>query len=465
MPEQRKVRIAIIGGGPKAVAICAKASILNRARFGGVAPVNVHVSVFEPNEIGAHWKGRSAGYTDGEQRLCTLIERDLGFPYASGLLGRIEALALPHMSSQDVAQAQLSIDGQRPPVDISTAPRIGSLLDIEMQALFSWPAFLTNQGKYREWIDSGRKPPTHAQFAEYLHWSLTQTDASMIKARVTSLRVDSGKWSVHARLRNGRTKTSGPFDGVVATGPGPMTSRLNKPVSNPRIFDGVDFWKRLKGVKGFLDKEGASVAILGGGGTGAAVLAWLARSGYCDTQITLITNQATIYTRTDNWFESRLFSDSSLWDNLSKKSREAFFDRVNRGVVWNSIVADLEKLNGLQVLDGRAASVKSLKGELQISVADAVNTQLVRATIAVDATGFDAWYFGAMLPNDFAVPATPKLQRSWKDAMTEFLDWQGGRWPFPPLHAPMLAEKWGPGLGSLMSLGVMSDRVLGRYLT
>ncbi|CAN7282398.1 SidA/IucD/PvdA family monooxygenase [Pseudoxanthomonas sp. LjRoot168] len=465
MTGSREVRLAIIGGGPKAVAIAAKASVLNRTRFGGVAPVSFEVVVFERDQIGANWSGGKAGYTDGDQQLCTLIERDLGFPYTSGLAYRIEALAKQDLPSESIANAQLSVDGQSVDIDDDDLSRTGSLIDAELQARFSWSAFLTSHGRYREWVDSGRKPPEHREFARYLYWAFERTDAHLLKATVTGLGVGGGKWEVKAKSKNGRTIELDEFDGVIATGPGPVKSKLIRPSSHRRIFDGIDFWKRRGEIKKALDKPGATVAILGGGGTGAAMLAWLARNGYSETVVTLVTDQATIYTRTDNWFESRLFGDASLWQALSDKSKRDFFDRVNRGVVWNNVVADLEKLKGLQVVDGRATQIEVLKDELQILVPDAVKSNIVRASIAVDATGFDPWYFADWLPAGAGMPTTLKSKQAMKSRMTEHLDWRGGRWRFPPLHAPMLADKWGPGLGSLMSLGAMSDRVLGRYLT
>ncbi|MEJ8630188.1 hypothetical protein P0F65_10725 [Sphingomonas sp. I4] len=70
MPEQH---LAVIGAGPKAAALAAKAYCLQQQG------IPVAVTVFERNEIGANWTG-DFGYTDGIQRLCTPAERDLGFP-------------------------------------------------------------------------------------------------------------------------------------------------------------------------------------------------------------------------------------------------------------------------------------------------------------------------------------------------------------------------------------------------
>ncbi|SFU23439.1 DUF2971 domain-containing protein [Paraburkholderia aspalathi] len=69
----KTLRIAVIGGGPKAAALAAKAAVLRELK-----KADVQVTIFEPDQIGAAWTGES-GYTDGEQRLCTIAERDVGY--------------------------------------------------------------------------------------------------------------------------------------------------------------------------------------------------------------------------------------------------------------------------------------------------------------------------------------------------------------------------------------------------
>lgn len=113
--KQRK-EIAVIGGGAKAAALAAKASALRQARKGD----EVGVTIFEKQEVGAHWTGNS-GYTDGIQRLCTPAERDVGFPYAS---------------------------------------KGGEKVDALMHSQFSWQSYLLSQAhEYSRWVDHGRGRP------------------------------------------------------------------------------------------------------------------------------------------------------------------------------------------------------------------------------------------------------------------------------------------------------------------
>src|SRR3954462_4034257 len=110
-------RLAIIGAGPKAIAIGAKASALRR--MGVDAP---EVVVFEQFEPFANWRGR-LGYTDGEQRLGTPPDKDVGFPYSTTGIDAFKGI------------------------------------DQEMLS-FSWMAHLLEEQSagmsYDEWIDQGR---------------------------------------------------------------------------------------------------------------------------------------------------------------------------------------------------------------------------------------------------------------------------------------------------------------------
>src|SRR5208337_5168357 len=121
-------QIAVVGGGPKGVAIAAKAVALRASGY--TVP---DIVIYEHQQIGAAWSGH-AGYTDGLQRICTLAERDLGYPY-----------------------------------DYST---FGARTAHEMLNRFSWQAFCLEQGtanaKYNEWVARGRLSPTHIDYSGYL---------------------------------------------------------------------------------------------------------------------------------------------------------------------------------------------------------------------------------------------------------------------------------------------------------
>src|SRR5689334_11164233 len=137
-------RLAVIGGGPKAVAIAAKAKVLNEAQM-----MECEVYVFESTEIGSSCSGGN-GYTDGQQLLCTPAEKDLGFPYS----------AFP--GAPDVAE--------------------------QTMAQFSWGAFKASRS-YADWVDRGRAAATHGEFAEYLKWAFDRSETTLCHGTVENLEV------------------------------------------------------------------------------------------------------------------------------------------------------------------------------------------------------------------------------------------------------------------------------------
>ena len=68
--------LAVIGAGPKGIAIAAKARALTAA--GLPAP---RVVLVEPGAVAGNWTGRQ-GYTSGVLPLGTPPEKDVGYPYA-----------------------------------------------------------------------------------------------------------------------------------------------------------------------------------------------------------------------------------------------------------------------------------------------------------------------------------------------------------------------------------------------
>ncbi|HSA41876.1 MAG TPA: lysine 6-monooxygenase, partial [Mycobacterium sp.] len=77
--------LAIIGAGPKAVAVAAKAAVLRG--MGVPAP---EVLTVERSAVAANWQP-GGGWTDGNHRLGTGPEKDVGFPYRSALVPRRNA--------------------------------------------------------------------------------------------------------------------------------------------------------------------------------------------------------------------------------------------------------------------------------------------------------------------------------------------------------------------------------------
>jgi len=106
--------LAVLGAGPKAIAVAAKAAELRD--MGVDTP---EIVVVERTGIAANWTA-AGGWTDGEHRLGTSPEKDVGFPYRSTLV-----------------------------------PRRNAELD-ERMTRHSWQAYLIDTAQFAEWVDRGR---------------------------------------------------------------------------------------------------------------------------------------------------------------------------------------------------------------------------------------------------------------------------------------------------------------------
>lgn len=71
-----RATLAVLGAGPKGIAIAAKRQAL--AQTGWKVP---DLLLIDREGVAGNWSG-AAGYTDGRQRLSTPPEKDVGFPYA-----------------------------------------------------------------------------------------------------------------------------------------------------------------------------------------------------------------------------------------------------------------------------------------------------------------------------------------------------------------------------------------------
>lgn len=417
-------KLAIIGGGPKAAAIATKAACLR-----DLADLPIEIVVFERNEIGAAWNGKF-GYTDGAQRLCTIAERDVGFPYDSGLAND---------------------------------------LNREMQMRYSWMAYAIAKDFYGEWIDRGRPKPTHLEFANYLVFCLEDA-ATMRYSDVIGLKHRMGRWTVKYRdVSTGTVVRESGFDGVVVTGPGPQATRLKR-VADSRIFDGVGFW--LPGVISTVAMLAHAnlddpVVIIGSGGTAAATAAALVRAKV-ENEIIVLGNQAALYARADSYFENRTFRDPKFWSALSPEDRRTFSDRLTRGAVWSNVVDILAQVSTIDYLQGEATEVRldvsgGSTGVLMVDYkasADPKNVISKPAAVVIDATGFDPTWFRTLLTPTLAKRLANEKKMRAKMASDLSLPLPG----VPRLHAPMLSQAIGPAYNSLMALGSLSDAVLRPYV-
>lgn len=437
-------RIAVVGGGPKAVALAAKAAALRIV--GADAP---EITVFDSDGIAAAWTGTN-GYTDGEQLLCTPVERDLGFPYL-------------------------------------TRPYSKSVAD-KMMECFSWHAFLRDVNRLGEWTDRGRPRPSHKDFARYLQHAFLLSKATLVPEKVTGLDVSPA--TTHWTVKTVRQDYPS-FDGIVWTGSGPPKRAL--PNAAPRcVFDGADFWKRgrLAEVEALVAGGGGAkqeVVIIGAGGTAGAVAAWFVRKGL-PVALTIVGPQPTLFCRTENYFENRLFTDAEDWNQLSTKAKRDCLGRLSRGVLWDTIAHSLSAHPDIRYQTGSAENfiVKGIRvdtrgysrPELQLrcSGVPGRGTAALSALLFVDTRGFDACAFLDCLPNSVTDPVHDALAAavallSADIPKQEYLEYLVGStlalerpFPCPNFHVPMLGGLVHPGAPNLMALGAMTDLILTAYV-
>ncbi|OBF11845.1 NADPH-dependent L-lysine N(6)-monooxygenase MbtG [Mycobacterium sp. ACS4331] len=413
--------LAIIGAGPKAVAVAAKAAVLRD--MGIAAP---HVVAVERTAVAANWQS-SGGWTDGNHRLGTSPEKDVGFPYRS-----------------------------------TVAPRRNAELD-DVMLRHSWQAHLVATGQFAEWVDRGRPAPAHRKWAQYLRWVADNVGMDVVRGEVTSMGVDRGRWALRTELDTETTTIDA--DAVMVTGPG-QAERSILP-GNPRVLSIAQFWHRASAHERITAER---VVVIGGGETAAAILNEL--FAHRVSTITVISPQVTLFTRGEGFFENTLFSDPTHWSGLTLAERRDAIARTDRGVfsarVQDALLAD----DRIRHLRGRVAHAVARDEQIRLTLhTDRAGESLETVhgfDLVIDGSGADALWFTDLFTQDaldlielsLGGPMTgERLQESiGYDLAVEGLS--------PKLFLPNLSGlNQGPGFPNLSCLGLLSDRVLGADLT
>lgn len=405
--------LAVVGAGPKAVAVAAKAAVL---RDMGVDDIDV-VAV-ERAGVAANWRA-VGGWTDGRQRLGTNPEKDIGFPYRSVL-----------------------VPGRNAELD-------------ERLVRLSWQSYLVATGRFAGWIDRGRPSPSHDTWAGYLRWVADAVNLNVVRGEVVRLSMDDARWVLHTR------ESSLPADAVMITGPG-LPGRSILP-GHPRVMSIAQFWQRAAGPSRIV---AARVAVIGGGESAASILNEVFHHRF--SAITVISPQATLFTRGEGFFENLMFSDPTEWQNLTQAERRNAISRTDRGVisarVQESILAD-ERIRHLR---GRVASAVDCDDRIRITLhTDRSDERLQTAhdfDLVIDGSGVDPLAFLSLLDADAASELAariggPLTRERLEESIGHDLAVSNVS---PKLFLPNLAGlNEGPGFPNLSCLGRLSDRVLG----
>jgi mycobactin lysine-N-oxygenase len=402
----------VVGAGPKGVAIAAKARAL--AAAGLPAP---RVVLVDRGEVAGNWSGRQ-GYTSGLLPLGTPPEKDIGYPYAA---------------SWGDASAHV----------------------VAAMAEYSWQRHLIRHGVYGDWVDRGRLRPTHRQWSAYLREVAEVAEAEVVCGTVTGLEVAGGdQWEV--RLAAGDAIAA---DGVVITGSGPAITVPGQPSDHPRVLDGRTYW--LAAHK--MPRERAlSVCVIGSGETAASVVIDLVKRFHRHSTIDVLTSRGVLYSRGESYDENRFYSDPADWPRLAEAHRREFLERTDRGVFSLQAEATLNQARGFRTLAGRAAAVDARKQDVIVTMAYGEERERVAYDAVIVAIGFDGRRFEALL----ADTASARYRQALGGGEPERhigLDLSVAG--LAPLHLPVLAGfAQGPGFPNLSCLGLLSDRILRRYV-
>jgi mycobactin lysine-N-oxygenase len=406
--------LAVVGAGPKGIAIAAKARALGAA--GLDAP---RVVLVDRSDVAGNWGGRQ-GYTSGLLPLGTPPEKDVGFPYN------------PSWGATSSA------------VTAAMAP-------------FSWQRHLTDHGSYADWVDRGRQRPTHRQWSAYLREVAERAEAEITYGEVVGLEVDTDeRWTI--TIEPGAALTA---DGVVLTGTGPPIRVEGQPLNHPRVLDGRSFWLQ----HGALHKKVAqSVCVIGSGETAASVVISLLKRAHKRSTVDVLTSRGVLYSRGESYDENRFYSDPGEWPRLAESHRREFLERTDRGVFSLQAEATLRRSRGFRTLAGRAAAIEAGKQQVVVTIEYGDELERVAYDLVVVAIGFDARWFEGLLDSrarrelEHALAGEEVERRIDVDLSIEGLN--------PPLHVPVLAGlAQGPGFPNLSCLGLLSDRILRRYVT
>jgi mycobactin lysine-N-oxygenase len=405
--------LAVVGAGPKGIAVAAKARAL--AAAGLPAP---RVVLVDRGEVAGNWAGRQ-GYTSGLLPLGTPPEKDVGYPYAASWGD----------ASADVVAAM---------------------------AGYSWQRHLITRGVYGDWVDRGRMRPTHRQWGVYLRAVAEAAEAEIVCGAVAGLEIaDGDRWEV--TLEGGDAIGA---DGVVMTGAGPAITVPGQPHDHPRVLDGRTYWLAAHELR---RDRALTVCVVGSGETAASVVIDLVKRCHKRSTIDVLTARGVLYSRGESYEENRFYSDPGDWPRLAEAHRREFLERTDRGVFSLQAEAALNQVRGFRTLAGRAAEIEAREHDVIVTIAYGDERERVAYDVVVVAIGFDGRWFEALLGENAGGRYRDALGGGELARVIDVdLSVSGLA---PPLHLPVMAGlAQGPGFPNLSCLGLLSDRVLRRYV-
>jgi mycobactin lysine-N-oxygenase len=213
----------------------------------------------------------------------------------------------------------------------------------------------------------------------------------------------------------------------------------------------------------FMRQLAESVCVIGSGETAASVVISLMKKAHGRSTVDVLTSRGVLYSRGESFDENRFYSDPGDWPRLAESHRREFLERTDRGVFSLQAEAALNQSRGFRTLAGRAAEIEAGEGQVIVTIEYGDERERVAYDLVVVAIGFDARWFESLLGNE----AHRRLENALAGAELERridVDLSVAELS-PPLHLPVLAGlAQGPGFPNLSCLGLLSDRILRRYV-
>jgi mycobactin lysine-N-oxygenase len=408
--------LVIVGAGPKAVAIAAKAYAL------GKVGVDVPwIRIIEANSVGSNWLSYG-GWTDGRHLLGTAPEKDVGFPYRTRIAGE---------QSGEVDDILLSL---------------------------GWQRFLIQLDEYPAWIDRGRPSPSHNLWARYLAWVAAQIDLQIDYGTVVHAEAVGTGWRVDVEKSTGIETIAA--EGLLFSGPGRSTRAL---LDDERVLSVAAFWQAVSSRS---LPAASRVAVVGGGETGASVIDELVRHDL--VELSVISPQPTIFSRGESQFENQLYTDPTKWALLPEADRREFIRRTDRGVFSIRVQQQLHSDDRVGHVHGRVTDARATEAAVELTVAHpTAGDRRLPYDLVIDATGIRALWFTDLLSESATAAFESAIGGSVDEAQVEeSIDWDlSVTGMSPKLYVPGLSGyRQGPGFANLSCLGELSDRILAGVL-
>jgi mycobactin lysine-N-oxygenase len=304
-------------------------------------------------------------------------------------------------------------------------------------------------------VDRGRLRPTHRQWSYYLREVAELAEAEVVAATAVGLEADGERWRV--AVEPGEPVWA---DGVVITGAGPPIRVHGQPHQHPRVLDGRSYWLAGPSLTGHV---AMNACVIGSGETAASVVSSLLGKSRKRSVVDVLTSRGVLYSRGESHEENRWYSDPGDWPSLAEAHRREFLARTDRGVFSQQAEAVLNASRGYRVLAGRAVAIDAGDKQVVVTIEYGDERERVAYDLVVVAVGFHARWFETLLGGEerrrlgHATAGTGLERRIDVDLSVAGLS--------PPLHLPVLAGlAQGPGFPNLSCLGLLSDRILRRYV-